>query len=449
MDEEYDVIVLGTGLTECILSGLLSVEGKKVLHMDRNDYYGGDSASLNLTQLYRKFKPDQTPPTELGRDRDYAVDLVPKFIIASGELTKILVHTDVTRYLEFKQIAGSFVYRDRKISKVPSTEIEAVKSPLMGLFEKRRAKKFFEFLQNWKDEDPATHQGIDLDVDSMKTVYEKFGLEPGTQDFIGHAMALYLDDDYITKPARPTYERIVLYTSSMARYGKSPYIYPLYGLGELPQSFARLSAIYGGTYMLDKQIDEIVIDADGKFVGARCGSETVKAKQVIGDPSYFGAGKEMDGGKLRVVEDGKVIRAICILKHPIPGTDNSDSVQIIIPQNQVHRRNDIYIAMVSSTHNVCARDVYVAIVSTIVETDRPEQEIVPGLELLGPIYDKFVTVSPLYTPVSSGEADNVFITRSYDATSHFETVVEDVQDVWKRVMGKDLVLKERAGDEEQ
>lgn len=47
------VIVLGTGLTECILSGLLSVEGKKVLHMDRNDYYGGDSASLNLTQVCR------------------------------------------------------------------------------------------------------------------------------------------------------------------------------------------------------------------------------------------------------------------------------------------------------------------------------------------------------------------------------------------------------------
>jgi RAB protein geranylgeranyltransferase component A len=66
MDEEYDVwsiifpplwltflqvIVLGTGLTECVLSGLLSVEGKKVLHIDRNDYYGGDSASLNLTQV--------------------------------------------------------------------------------------------------------------------------------------------------------------------------------------------------------------------------------------------------------------------------------------------------------------------------------------------------------------------------------------------------------------
>lgn len=30
MDEEYDAIVLGTGLKECIISGLLSVAGMKV-----------------------------------------------------------------------------------------------------------------------------------------------------------------------------------------------------------------------------------------------------------------------------------------------------------------------------------------------------------------------------------------------------------------------------------
>lgn len=116
--------------------------------------------------------------------------------------------------------------------------------------------------------------------------------------------------------------------------------------------------------------------------------------------------------------------------------------------------------MVSGTHNVCAKDIYVAIVSTIVETSTPELEIAPGLQLLGPIHEKwvwfvrpiqselilvtrFVTISPLYTPVASGESDNIFITRSYDATSHFETVVEEVNDVYKRVMGKDLVLKKR------
>lgn len=45
---------------------------------------------------------------------------------------------------------------------------------------------------------------------------------------------------------------------SIARYGSSPYLYPLYGLGELPQGFARLSAIYGGTYMLNRPIEGCV-----------------------------------------------------------------------------------------------------------------------------------------------------------------------------------------------
>ena len=259
--------------------------------------------------------------------------------MANGELTKILIHTDVTRYLEFKQISGSYVFRDGRVSKVPATEVEAIKSPLMGLFEKRRARNFFLFISGYKDSDPATHQGVKMDSTSMRDVYVKFGLETGTQDFIGHAMALHLDDSYLSRPARETYDRIMLYTTSMAKYGKSPYIYPLYGLGELPQGFARLSAIYGGTYMLDKPIDEIVYGEDGKVIGVRSGEETVKAKQVIGDPSYFLGGKQGKSGEEKVFEEAKVVRAICFLKHPIPSTDDTDSTQLIIPQNQVGRKH--------------------------------------------------------------------------------------------------------------
>ena len=58
------------------------------------------------------------------------------------------------------------------------------------------------------------------------------------------------------------------------RYGNSPYIYPLYGLGELPQGFARLSAIYGGTYMLNKPVEEIVYD-NGVAVGVKSEGEVI------------------------------------------------------------------------------------------------------------------------------------------------------------------------------
>jgi len=44
---------------------------------------------------------------------------------------------------------------------------------------------------------------------------------------------------YLRKPAEETIMRCKLYSESLARYGKSPYLYPLYGLGELPQGFAR------------------------------------------------------------------------------------------------------------------------------------------------------------------------------------------------------------------
>ncbi|KAK9314979.1 GDP dissociation inhibitor [Lipomyces starkeyi] len=439
MDENYDVIVLGTGLTECILSGIFSVEGKKVLHIDRQDHYGGESASLSLSQIYQKFRQGETPRQSLGRDRDWNVDLIPKFLMANGELTNILLHTNVTRYLEFKQIAGSYVFRDGRIAKVPANEVEAIRSPLMGLFEKRRMKRFFEFIGNYKEGDPSTYQGLNLDRNTMAEVYAKFGLEPGTRDFIGHAMALYLDDSYTNKPAREAIDRILLYLGSMARFGKSPYLYPLYGLGELPQGFARLSAIYGGTYMLDKPIDEIVYE-DGVAVGVRSGDEIARAKIIIGDPTYF-------PGKVR--KTGSVIRAICVLMHPIPNTDNSDSVQIIIPQNQVGRKHDIYVAMVSSAHNVSLKGHYLAMVSTIVETANPINEITPGLHLLGPILEKFIGVTDLYEPIEDGTKDHVYISKSYDATSHFETTTDDVRDIYERIEGKPLVLQKRPENDEE
>ena len=63
---------------------MLSVARKKVLHMDRNDYYGGLSASLTLEQLFDHFKTGRKPSESLGRNRDWSVDLVPKFIMANG-----------------------------------------------------------------------------------------------------------------------------------------------------------------------------------------------------------------------------------------------------------------------------------------------------------------------------------------------------------------------------
>ena len=105
-----------------------------------------------------------------------------------------------------------------------------------------------------------------------------------------------------------------LYTDSIGRYGDSPFLYPIYGLGGLPEAFSRLCAIHGGTYMLNTNVDEILME-DGKVTGIRSGENTATAPLVICDPSYV---KE---DKIKSV--GKVIRAICLLNHPIPETKDA------------------------------------------------------------------------------------------------------------------------------
>ena len=250
------------------------------------------------------------------------------------------------------------------------------------------------------------------------------------------------DDDYLQQPARPSFERILLYCQSVARYGKSPYLYPMYGLGELPQGFARLSAIYGGTYMLDTPIDEVLYKKDtGKFEGVKTKLGTFKAPLVIADPTYFPEKCKSTGQR--------VIRAICILNHPVPNTSNADSLQIIIPQSQLGRKSDIYVAIVSDAHNVCSKGHYLAIISTIIETDKPHIELEPAFKLLGPIEEKFMGIAELFEPREDGSKDNIYLSRSYDASSHFESMTDDVKDIYFRVTGHPLVLKQRQEQEKQ
>ncbi|KAK2519328.1 Gdi2 [Columba livia] len=425
MNEEYDVIVLGTGLTECILSGIMSVNGKKVLHMDRNSYYGGESASITpLEDLYKRFNLPGTPPESMGRGRDWNVDLIPKFLMANGQLVKMLLYTEVTRYLDFKVIEGSFVYKGGKIYKVPSTEAEALASSLMGLFEKRRFRKFLVYVANFDENDARTFEGVDPKKTTMRDVYKKFDLGQDVIDFTGHALALYRTDDYLDQPCQETINRIKLYSESLARYGKSPYLYPLYGLGELPQGFARLSAIYGGTYMLNKPIEEIVIE-NGKVVGVK--SEGEWSLEVC-----VSAGRSLQTAHLRPQ----------LRLGPRHEGRPSDS--------------DIYVCMISSAHNVAAQGKYIAIASTTVETADPEKEIKPALDLLEPIEQKFVSISDLFAPTDLGTESQIFISRTYDATTHFETTCDDIKDIYKRMMGSEFDFEEMKrkkndiyGEEEQ
>ena len=174
---------------------------------------------------------------------------------------------------------------------------------------------------------------MDINKSAAK-MFEHYGLEPNTIDFIGHAVSLYTDDSFMGMTATKVIDKIKLYMDSMGRYGDSPFIYPIYGLGGIPEGFSRISAVNGGTFMLNTDVNEIIFE-NGKVTGVKSGENVAKCSMVICDPTYV----INSGLKDRVKQVERVLRCICILDHPIPNTDNVPSVQIIIPQRQVNRKN--------------------------------------------------------------------------------------------------------------
>ncbi|XP_076858104.1 rab GDP dissociation inhibitor beta [Brachyhypopomus gauderio] len=429
---EFDVIVLGTGLKECILSGLLSTCGKKVLHIDRNPYYGGESVSIShLEELYKRFRVPGHPHG-MGCGKEWSVDLIPKFLLSNGQLVKMLLCTEVTQYLDFKVVEGSYMYKGGKVHKLPVTEAETHSSDLMGMFDKRRFRKLLLFILNFEEHDPRTYQDMNPNRTTMREVFHHFDLGCDVVEFTGHGLGLHCSDDYLDQPYLQTIKRIKLYAESLARYGNSPYLYPLYGLGELPQGFARLSAVNGVTYMLNQQVDDIVME-NGRVRAVKVQGETFHCKQLLCEPSYAPS---------RVKKVGRAIRVICLLNHPIRNTDDASSCHIIIPLSQVNRKSDIYICMVSYAHNVAPDGKYIAVVSTTIETSNPEKEVQLGLSLLEPIEQKFVSISNLMVPIDDGRWSQIFVSRSYDATAHFEMECEDINDLFRRMTGSEFSFED-------
>lgn len=95
----------------------------------------------------------------------------------------------------------------------------------------------YRYVQEYKEDVPSTHNGLNLKEMTMAELYAYFQLEEATIEFIGHALALHTNEDYFHEPALQTVLKVKLYHESLMRFAgtRSPYIYPLYGLGELPQ----------------------------------------------------------------------------------------------------------------------------------------------------------------------------------------------------------------------
>lgn len=87
---------------------------------------------------------------------------------------------------------------------------------------------------------------------------------------------------------------------------------------------------------------------------------------------------------------------------------------------------------------MCKKGFFIVIISTTKEKEKFDDDISIALEMVGKILYRFDIEEVMYEAVNYN--DNIFITNSLDATSHFESSAENVCQVYKAITGKELDL---------
>lgn len=156
----------------------LAKSGKSVLHLDPNDHYGGQQASLTLDELqtwcqsHSEMVPSSSVPnagyaygnastsklddTLEKNKRRYALSLFPAVLPSRGPLIQTLINSGVSKYVSFRILNSVSVWEgaNETIRRVPGSKEQVFKDKEISLMEKRRLMKFLMFTAGEFEDDP-------------------------------------------------------------------------------------------------------------------------------------------------------------------------------------------------------------------------------------------------------------------------------------------------------
>uniref|UniRef100_A0ABM0MH96 Rab proteins geranylgeranyltransferase component A 1-like n=1 Tax=Saccoglossus kowalevskii TaxID=10224 RepID=A0ABM0MH96_SACKO len=165
--------------------------------------------------------------------RRFNIDIAPKMLFSRGSLVELLISSNISRYAEFKCVTSILTYLNDRIEQVPCSRSDVFSSKFVSMLEKRMLMKFIEFSLSYESHTEQYEEYLDKPfVEFLRTRK----LTPNLQHFVQHSIAMVTDQTPTVEGLKATHH----FLRSLGRYGNTPFLWPLYGSGELPQCFCRL-----------------------------------------------------------------------------------------------------------------------------------------------------------------------------------------------------------------
>ncbi|XP_050532576.1 rab proteins geranylgeranyltransferase component A 1 [Daktulosphaira vitifoliae] len=447
LPSKYEVIVIGTGMTESIVAAAASRIGKRVLHLDGNDYYGGMWASFTFEALQKWlnecqsgktlenskestslicekekavsignqfstvfnieekwFIPEKLPSncnfqsakitqteespkenkdgeieseTTLKQNdklwcqekikslgRKFNMDLAPKLLFSRGTLVELLISSNISRYAEFRCVNRILTWLDNKLETVPCSRADVFATKNVSLIEKRQLMQLLTLCVEYK---PECDEFKGFEDKTLKEYLENKKLTKNLMHYVLYAIAMSNDKT----PCMIGVERTQRFLSSLGRYGNTPFLWPMYGTGELPQCFCRLCAVFGGVYHLKRAANSIVVsDNQCKAIisdGSRLDCDHLVLGVSDAPPEFLGAAPKAG-----------LSRGIFIIDRSI-STNDKESLTLL--QFPIKGKEPITIIEAGPSTHVCPPGLYILHMTTR-QVDNAFNDLKPAVDKL-------------------------------------------------------------------
>ncbi|KAF6740044.1 Rab proteins geranylgeranyltransferase component A 2 [Oryzias melastigma] len=266
--------------------------------------------------------------------RRFNIDLVSKLLFSRGSLVDLLIRSNVSRYTEFKNVTRILTYRHGNLEQVPCSRADVFASRQLSVVEKRKLMRFLTSCM----EETETEQAYSSHPYSKFLQDQQLG--DNLQHFLLHSIAMVTEDT----PTEAGLAATRHFLRSLGRYGNSPFLFPVYGLGEIPQCFCRMSAVFGGIYCLRHSVSCLIVDDNRCKAVIDSRGQRISCSHFVVEDGYLGS--------MRTVTTATRLlsRAVLITDSSVLSSDSEQQVSMVtIPPGEACQSAVKMVELCSST----------------------------------------------------------------------------------------------------
>ncbi|XP_037008483.2 rab proteins geranylgeranyltransferase component A 2 [Artibeus jamaicensis] len=339
---------------------LLEVTDTKETQAKEKKFHGGNTCVHTVPD---RDKDENNPIVESNADRPkrnritysqivkegrrFNIDLVSKLLYSQGLLIDLLIKSNVSRYAEFKNVTRILAFREGKVEQVPCSRADVFNSKELTMVEKRMLMKFLTFCLDYEQHPDEYQDFVQCSFAEYLTTKK---LTPNLQHFILHSIAMTESSCTTIDGLKATKN----FLRCLGRFGNTPFLFPLYGQGEIPQCFCRMCAVFGGIYCLRHQVQCLVVDKES----GRCKAiidhfgQRINAQHFIVEDSYLSEDTCLS------VQYKQISRAVLITDRSVLKTESDQQISILMVPPVEPGTCAVQVTELCSSTMTCMKDTY-------------------------------------------------------------------------------------------